>query len=222
MINKIFYWVKIHRYCLAGLYLFVFLLGFLILELVEPTPRYMIHCVVDDWIPFHEYFVIPYFIWYLWVPVFMIYFMITDRDSYLRFLFVMLGGATICLLIYAVFPNGLNLRQEITADNPCAWLVKLLRQIDPPCNVCPSLHVSSTVAVHVVLCKNESYRNNRGLMLLSGVVTVLICISTMFIKQHSFVDVVCGAVLTACMSYVSDFIFSKESAKDRLFFSKHV
>ena len=31
-------------------------------------PRYVIHCALDDIIPFNEWFVIPYVIWFLFVP----------------------------------------------------------------------------------------------------------------------------------------------------------
>ena len=103
--------------------------------------RMFIHCAVDDLIPFNEWFVLPYFLWYAWVPVFMIYFMIKDREAYLRLCFVMFAGATFCLFVYLLAPNGLNLRQEITSQNFCAQIVRFLRSVDPPNNVCPSMHV---------------------------------------------------------------------------------
>ena len=31
-------------------------------------PRYVIHCALDDMIPFNEWFVIPYVIWFAFVP----------------------------------------------------------------------------------------------------------------------------------------------------------
>lgn len=185
-------WVRTHRYCLVGLYLFVFLAGFFILELIEPEPVVYIRCWLDDQIPFCEWFVIPYFLWYAWVPVFMLYFMFRDREAYLKLCFIMFTGATICLVIYALVPNGLQLREEILSDNICARIVKLIRSIDPPCNVCPSIHVSSTVAIHLVILGCREFRNHRSMKLLSWLVTSLICISTLFIKQHSVIDVVCG------------------------------
>ena len=76
MIKQVMNWIKTHRYCLAGLYMLVFLSGFFLLELHEPSDVHIIHCAVDDLIPFNEWFVLPYFLWYAWVPVFMLYFMI--------------------------------------------------------------------------------------------------------------------------------------------------
>ena len=130
MIKQVMNWIKTHRYCLAGLYMMVFLSGFFLLELHEPSDVHIIHCAVDDLIPFNEWFVLPYFLWYAWVPVFMIYFMIKDREAYLRLCFVMFAGATFCLFVYLLAPNGLNLRQEITSQNFCAQIVRFLRSVD--------------------------------------------------------------------------------------------
>ena len=109
-------WIKTHKYALAGLYLFVFLAGFGLLELVVKEPKIIIHCPVDDWIPFCEWFVIPYFLWYAWVPVFMIWFMVKSRYDYLKLCFVMLGGATICL-------STMLIKQHSVIDVVCGWLL---------------------------------------------------------------------------------------------------
>ena len=63
-------------------------------------------------------------------------------------------------------------------------------------DVCPSIHVSSTVAVHLTICHAASVRNKKPIRTLSWIVTILICLSTMFIKQHSLVDVLCGWILS--------------------------
>lgn len=185
-------WIKEHRYSLAGLYVCLFLAGFFLLEHLKLGPVYVISCPVDDWIPFCEWFVIPYFLWYAWVPVFLVLFLVKDREAYLNLCFTMFAGGTICLLIYAVWPNGLDLRREIAADNFCADVVRFLRRVDSPENVCPSIHVSSTVAVHLAICRSRLLGDKRAIRLGSLAVTVLICISTMVIKQHSVVDVICG------------------------------
>lgn len=195
-------WVKSHRYCLVGLYLFVFLAVFFALQQVITEPVYVLHSVVDDWIPFHEWFVIPYILWYPWFPGFLLYFMVRDKAAFLRLCFVMFVGTTVCLVVYVIWPNGLELRQEITADNICADLVRFLRSVDPPVNVCPSIHVSSTTAVHRVVCSAECLKGHRWMIWLSRIVTWAICLSTMFIKQHSIVDVFLGWILTELLALV--------------------
>lgn len=189
-------WIKEHKYSLAGLYLLVFLAGFFLMEQLVPVPKYIIHCRLDDLIPFNEWFVLPYFLWYLWVPAFMLYFVRKDKWAYLEFCFIMFAGATICLIIYAVWPNGLDLRREITSDNFCADIMRFLRSVDTSTNVCPSIHVSSTVAAHIAICRSDSFGNHKGMKLISLLVTIAICASTVFIKQHSVIDVFWGWVLS--------------------------
>ncbi len=208
---RMFRWIQTHRYCLAGLYAIVFLFGFFLLEVISPQPVIWVHCFVDDWIPFNEWFVIPYFLWYVWVPVFLIYFMVTDRDTYLKLIFTMFGGATFCLFVYALLPNGLDLRRPVLGRNVCAKIVELLRWIDPPCNVCPSIHVSSTVAILFAILQSERFRHSRRMKVAAWAVTLAISVSTLFIKQHSVVDVVCGYLLTVGM----DQIYQRWMAKKR-------
>lgn len=202
-VKKIIRWIKEHQYCLAGLYLFVFLLGFYLLERFGPEPQWMVYSVIDGWIPFNEWFVLLYFLWYLWVPAFMIYFMLRDKKAYLMLCLTMFTGATLCLLIYLIWPNGLELRQEITGNNFCAEIVRLLRSIDPPRNVCPSIHVSSTVAIHLVICRSEIFSKNRKIKLLSWTVTLGISVSTLLIKQHSIIDVLCGWGLSVVLGILA-------------------
>lgn len=193
-------WLKTHYYSLAGLYFFVYLAGFVLVERLNPVPEHVISCFLDDWIPFCEWFVLPYFLWYLWIPLVMLLFLWKEeKRAYLEFCLLLFGGATLCLMFYAVWPNGLELRQDITAQNFCADLVRFLRKIDTPTNVCPSIHVSSTVAAHLVLCRSERVRELRGIRHLSLFVSFFICISTMFIKQHSAVDVFWGFVLSVVL-----------------------
>lgn len=207
---KVLSWIRTHRYCLAGLYLFVFLFGFFLLEVFVPEPKFIIHCFLDDWIPFNEWFVIPYFLWYAWVPVFLVFFMLKERDAYLRLCFIMFGGATVCLMIYALWPNGLELRREITSDNFCADVLRFIRSVDPPNNVCPSIHVSSTVSIDMVIRRSEYFKNNSRIRRLSLAVTAAICISTMFVKQHSAVDVFCGILLSILFAQISDRILMQK------------
>ena len=203
-------WIKTHQYCLTGLYLFVFLFGFFLLEVFAPSPKFIVHSVFDDWIPFNEWFVIPYFFWYLWVPLFLIFFMIREKEAYLELCFIMFAGATLCLIIYILCPTGLELRGEITKTNLCSGAVRLLRRIDPPQNVCPSIHVSSTVAIHLVVCRSVTFKQNRKIKMLSLFVTLMISISTLFIKQHSVIDVLYGWIVSgffAVLTYRTDFVY---------------
>ena len=119
-----------------------------------------------------------------------------SKKDFLRLAFVMFLGNTICLGIYWIAPNGISLRPDTVPDNIWGWMVGLLYQADTPTNVCPSIHVSSSVAIALTGWNSELLKGNKWLRLFLAVWTVLICASTLFIKQHSIIDVFWGTVVS--------------------------
>lgn len=115
-------------------------------------------------------------------------------EDFLKLCFVLFGGYTVCLIVYFVYPNGIDIRTPLTGSDICSTAIRLLRAGDPPQNVCPSMHVSSTMAIllTVLECRDISLWRKWGV----AVVSLLIILATMFIKQHSVVDVVLGIVLS--------------------------
>ena len=109
---------------------------------------------------------------------------------------------SICLLIYYLFPNGLSLRQPLEDKNICCMIVNHLRSADTPANVCPSIHVSSTIGILFVLFNSEKLKKYRKLKAAMLVLGTFICISTVVIDQHSVVDAVCGMMLSAVLFYL--------------------
>ncbi len=80
-----------------------------------------------------------------------VYFLFTSKQDFLKITFIMFNGMTFCLLMYLLFPTGLQLRPEITGDNLLCRIADILYAIDTPTNVCPSIHVSSSVAAAICL-----------------------------------------------------------------------
>ena len=176
-------------------YLVFYTIYFSVLEELV-RPRYWISCPLDDLIPFCELFVVPYLLWFLLVPgMYYWFYRSGDTASYLHLCRVMLTGLTLCLLIYTFFPNGQLLRRPIPRDNIFCGLVRLIRGVDTSTNVCPSIHVFVSTAVAMVAGRAASLRDHpvarRGIQVL----VVLICLSAVFLKQHSVVDVILGAAL---------------------------
>ena len=199
MREKIIRWVRENPHCLLLLYFIVYLVWFFALEFIA-EPKYWIVCPLDDYIPFNEWFILPYAMWFLYFPGALAYFLFRHKDSFLKLCFVMFTGMTICLFIYTFWPNAIDLRQEITGDSLLCKLALLMRAVDTPSNVCPSIHVSSTTAVHWVISRYNGFKYPRLVKFLSLLLCLSICASTVFLKQHSIVDVFWGVVLTAVLA----------------------
>lgn len=195
--SRIVSFYREHPIAIALSYLPFYLLGFFLVErLVEP--RYIIHSVVDDWIPFCEYFILPYAFWFVELAAIPLLLLRYDRRQYYYLCFVMFVGMTICLLLYVIFPNGLDLRVEITRHNLFAEVVRLMQQVDTPTNVCPSIHVASSLAMDLALCRSV-LGHKRWVRLVSHGIFILIVLSTLFLKQHSVIDAFWGIALTGVL-----------------------
>ena len=195
-------WIKAHKYCLVLLYFLFYLPAFFILEKVS-SPKVTVYCPIDGLIPFIPAFVFPYFTWHLLIPIILIFFMIKDREAFLRLCFTMFTGMTAALFIYAIIPNGLNIRVPVTGNSLPEKICSLLYSIDTPTNVCPSIHVSSTVAISFSVQNAYSLKKHRAIRIFLHIISILIIVSTLFIKQHSIYDVIGGFVLTFILWFIS-------------------
>ena len=97
------------------------------------------------------------------------------------------GAALVfCLLV----PNGQDLRPENFArDNVFTRLVGLMYRMDTNTNVFPSMHVIGSVAAAVAVCKSSGLRRLRLPWI---IIAAAVSISTVFIKQHSVLDIFGG------------------------------
>ncbi len=179
----------------------VYMPWFLYLEKEVVRDYHVMHVGLDDYIPFNEYFVIPYLLWFLYIALAVGYFFFTSRQDYYRLCSFLFTGMTICLLICTFFPNGTDLRPKVEADeNFCSWLVSLIHRADTSTNVFPSIHVYNSVGVHCSIMNSPVLKEKKWLCRTSFVLAVLICLSTVFLKQHSVVDLV-GALILAYVMY---------------------
>ena len=69
----------------------------------------IIHMAADDYIPFCEVFVIPYFLWFAYVSAVVIYFFFKNKEDYYRTCIFLFTGMTIFLIVSTLWPNGQHL-----------------------------------------------------------------------------------------------------------------
>lgn len=211
-------WKENKRLRLMVGYGIFYLICFFLLENRE-VPIYVVSCKWDQYIPFCEYFVIPYFYWFVYMAFAMVYFVLLtkDKEESKKFLLNFVAGMTIFLLVSFLYPNGHTLRPELVRDNLCTKIVGLLHSMDTPTNILPSMHVYVTVACSIALLRQKElhrYRGFRTTVWLSG---ILIVLSTVFLKQHSVVDVILALLLNLLcygMIYKKDWRRKKVTAAE--------
>lgn len=175
-----------------------YLAAFSYLEKTVTHGYHLIHMPADDLIPFCEYFVVPYLLWFAYIAVGVIYFGVIgqEKKEYYQLIINLGIGMTLFLVISYLYPNGQNLRpREFAHDNLFTALVQYVYSIDTPTNIFPSIHVYNSVAVATAFERSAGMKKHRGWRAASTTLAVLIILSTMFLKQHSVSDVCCALIL---------------------------
>ena len=106
----------------------------------------------------------------------------------------------LCGVCFLALPTT-NVRPEMAGDGFGVWLLEMIYRMDQPLNLFPSIH-----CLESWLCF-AGLRSRRDVpLLVKGavlVLAVLICISTVLIRQHVIVDVVVGVLLAEGMVQLS-------------------
>lgn len=199
------------------LYSIIYLLCFTYLEHL-PVKYHIINSDLDSMIPFCEYFIVPYFLWFIYIAGAVVFFLFFNDNEYeYRTLIINLGiGMTLFLIVSCIYPNGLSIRPQVfPRENIFTDLVRFLYRIDTPTNVLPSIHVYNSVAVFCSIgsCRKlQKHRVCRGFFF---ILTVLIVLSTMFLKQHSILDVTLGITLSLATYIILNHIYFGVTVKEK-------
>ena len=184
-------WFARHPIGFMALYFLLYLSAFNFLETQISMPRVLlVHCRLDDLIPFCKYAILPYFAWFAWIPFTLFYLLWkAPREDFWRLCLPLFGGMTIALACYVI----------------------LLYRTDTATNVCPSIHVFNSVTLMLAYhrCRLFEEPRRRWMRPAADVLCFSIVCSTMLLKQHSCIDVVLGALL----ALVLDALFNRAAER---------
>lgn len=182
---------------------------FMFVERFYPVEHYYaVHCSLDDVIPFCEYFVIPYTFWFIYMGGMVLYTFLYDIDAFKKMMKFITLTYSVTIFIYLIFPTCQELRPtQFERDNIFTQIVASYYQFDTNTNVCPSIHVIGSLAVMSAGLHAKNLQRP-GWKIAFVVSAVLICLSTVFLKQHSAIDVVAALPLCAAAYYLC---FAKQS-----------
>ena len=198
--KKVNEFIAKYKHGLLLLYFLIYLPWFGYLEENVTTHFHVIHVAFDDKIPFCEYFIIPYMLWFAYVACGIAYFFFKNKSEYYKLCAFLFTGMTIFLVISTVYPNGHYLRPTtFERDNIFVQAVQWLYSTDTPTNLFPSIHVYNSLGINMAVWHSENFKKNKPVRYGSAILCISIILSTMFLKQHSVFDVVTGVVLAAFM-----------------------
>ncbi|WP_171684513.1 phosphatase PAP2 family protein [Paenibacillus planticolens] len=190
-------------YCLAcSALLLIPLVGLIYVHLnQEGTRVYSLVTDLDRHIPFLKGFVVPYLSWYGFLLVCFLYLAYKDRRNYYITLVESVVGLLICYGLYAIYQTTVP-RPELIGSDPLLRMVAWVYRTDEPFNCFPSTHVLTSYLMMRAYLRTTHVALRYKIIV--SCMSLLIILSTQFVKQHVLLDIV-GAILVAeCVVYALD------------------
>ena len=195
----------------ALIFLVAYLVSFSLLENWQHSYYLVTSNVLDYMIPFLPIFIIPYLFWFIYMFGGFAYLLLFDERRLKHAYFYLFIGMTVCLILYAIFPTVQNLRVDLDTTKFFQRLISFIYSKDTCTNVCPSIHVYNSCMMCYVLNQTKFFKNYTAHRWLNYIICISICLSTMFVKQHAWLDVVFGLLLAWIVFFVGRYILRIES-----------
>lgn len=153
-----------------------------------PFPVHAVGGQIDNIIPFLPVFIIPYVLWYLFLVMVPCVLYENDKSDFYWYITSTILINTVAVLIFVFYPTIL-IRPNFVVDNIFTWLLNIIYMEDTPALNCfPSIHCASCFSVIFIMLKgNKIKKSCKAFWIFSSVIIIL---STLFIKQHALIDVV--------------------------------
>ena len=209
--NKIVNYIKTNKYVLLALYLPIYLISFFLIEKYVTGDFWVSYMWLDDYIPFCEYFIIPYVLWYPALFATGIYMLVKkDAEAFKRFMAFIICGFSISIIFCILVPNCQNLRPTVFAHNNIfTKLIKMIYAADTNTNVFPSVHVLGAIVIPLGVFDCSALKSKKFLRVISIILAILITASTVFIKQHSILDIFSAIILALILFLIIYIIIPK-------------
>lgn len=162
--------------------------------------HYDFSIIIDEWVPFVPAWMAVYVLAYVtWV----IGFVVIGRESpevCYETLAAEQVAKLLCLVCFIAIPSTL-VRPTSMGAGFFGWLTDLMYRIDSPDNLFPSIHcLESWICFRGALrCRKTGKGYKIGML----VAALLVFASTLFVKQHVFVDVIGGIAVVEIGLFLS-------------------
>ena len=192
-------WKKYRNY-FTVLYLPAYLAAFFLVEhiVTDDVPFLSTILPVDSLIPFNEWAIVPYMLWFPLMVIVGLYLLFTDDKALARYMRFLALGFFSTIIFCLLVPNGTapDFRPDLGALGRVNIATKMCGAIyaaDTYTNVLPSIHVvGSFMSLFGFL--DSKIRKNKTLLVLISILAVLIIASTVLVKQHALIDIIVGIV----------------------------
>lgn len=174
--------------------LIIFQSGMYLLAKLSPFSVHLLKSKIDDNIPFISHFIYFYISWYLMLVLIPFIFYKKDEKCFRNYMICSNVSIIIAFIIYFLYPTSI-IRSTIPLTGFSGFITEIIYTIDTPILNCfPSMHcqLCFIYIFSILSCKNISKKAKFGIILWS----LLVVVSTLFVKQHVLLDVISAFVLS--------------------------
>ena len=185
-----------YKHAWVFLYFIFYLPWYFGLQLRGDSGFHDVYTMIDQATPFITWFIYPYVYWFLFVAGTIAYLFFRHKKEFYQCVAFLFIGMTICLIIFTIYPTSYNHRPDVIEGSALStFLVNFIYTADKSQNVFPSIHVYNSLMMMISLLKSDKIKIHRILSIGIIGLAFLICLSTVMIKQHAFIDVIVAMIL---------------------------
>ena len=184
----------------------VYLLMYYITENYIPYEScHIVHCRLDDLIPFCEYFALAYCFWYVYLAGSLLYYFLFDVENFKKMQTYIIITQIVAMACYIIYPTRQELRPDaFVRDNFFTHVMAFIYDFDTSTGICPSLHVAYSLGIASTWLHDKEMPVWWKVFVSAA--ALAICVSVCFVKQHSAVDVIAAIPVCILAEYL---IFGK-------------
>lgn len=185
---------------------------YLFSKLIQGEPH-LIGSNIDTIIPFISAFIVPYVIWYFLLFTIPYHYYAKDKNTFIQYFISYIVCVILGNITYVVYPS-IVVRPEIISNDIFSILIKFIYAIDTPALNCfPSLHCA--ISMLWFLFSLDCNKLSKSRKIFNCSISILIMMSTLFIKQHVFIDLVAGNIMALIAFFIAK-CFNTKKAKELL------
>ena len=176
---------------------------------------YILGCSLDKALPFIPAFVWIYVFWYLMLILVPYYIAKKSFSSFLKYACTFIISTLIAGIIFILFPNTV-IRADIQGTDISSKLVEIIYLLDNPgINCLPSIHcLFSFLFIYGIFDAKDKVKLE--IKLIVTILSLLVVISTLFIKQHVIYDAIAALFVSGIVWLIVDKfkLYSKLKTRD--------
>lgn len=147
---------------------------------------------IDRLIPFDPRWALIYVLTFIFWVAGLISAAWEERELCFKLYTAVIISELICTVFFIAMPTSIARPELVLSGQYSDRLIAAIYSSDVPSNLFPSMHCMMAYLVFRGMVLSPRYKP--VYCVLGGILTVLICISTLYTKQHFFVDVIAGLV----------------------------